>query len=124
MLVLGLSRIWSLPHLQHSADRILACEPPVWDPTVLIVRLLGREFTLSSDFPRGLSPKEGCKSLFIRILNIDPETFLGNQPDCARPHASCFYLKAQWGREDGEWGEAALVPRGGAVLAISSEILW
>lgn len=91
---------------------------------MLIVRLLGREVTLSSDFPRGLSPKEGCKSLFNRILNIDPGIFLGNGLDCARHCASCFYLRAQWGREDGEWGEAALVPRGGAVLAISSEILW
>lgn len=29
-----------------------------------------RELTFSSDFPRGLSPKEGWKSLLNRILNI------------------------------------------------------
>lgn len=34
------------------------------------------------------------------------------------------FIKAQGRREDGGWGEAALVPRGGAVLAIPSEILW
>lgn len=62
------------------------------------VRLLGREFTLSSDFPRVFSPKEGWKSLLNIILNTDPGKFLGNGLDCARHCASCFYLKAQWGR--------------------------
>ena len=95
----GLSRIWSVSHHQKSADRIQACELPVWDPSVCAaVRLLGRELLLPSDFPRGLSGKEGCKSLFHRILNIDPGTFVGNGLDCARQCASCFYLKAQWGR--------------------------
>lgn len=41
------------------------------------VRLLGKQFTFSSDFPRGLSPKEGWKSLLNRILNIAPGIFLG-----------------------------------------------
>lgn len=30
--VLGPSRIWRLPHHQPSADRIQACDLPVWDP--------------------------------------------------------------------------------------------
>lgn len=65
------------------------------------VRILGREFTLSRDFPRGLSPKEVWKSLLNRILNIAPGTFFGEWTRLCQALCKLLLLKSPT-REGGQ----------------------
>lgn len=58
------------------------------------VRLLGRGFTLSSDFPRGLSPKEVWKSLLNRILNIALGTLFGEWTRLCQALCKLLLLKS------------------------------
>lgn len=78
------------------------------DPALCAVRLLGREFTLSSDSPRGLSL----------------EHIFGERTVLYQALWNLLLLKGSMGERGWGMGPAALVPRGGAVLAIPSENLW